>query len=95
MGVGQQKGRDLHTRVGEAAEVKQREFKYIGYVGDHGEKEEGARKQEAIEKGLATAEDWENEERLFPLYHEQQAGGNGPFVAAAIGVIVLGYFILA
>ena len=95
MGVGQEAGRDAHTRVGEAGEVKQRQFKYNRYVGDHGEKEEEARKQEAIEKGLATAEEWDREERLFPLYHEQSAGGNGPFVAAAIGVIVLGYFFLA
>ena len=84
----------MHARVGEPSKIEQRKFKYIGYVGDHGEKAEQAAKEEAIRKGVTTSEEWDAEERLFGLYQEQQAGGNGPFLAGAIGVIVLAWFIL-
>ena len=92
MGVGQKEGRKKETRTGKTEPYVARNFKYKGYVGDHGEKEKIDREQEAIEKGQAVA-GWEEEQRLFK--RGAQEASSGQFAVVAICLVAAGYFLLA
>ena len=91
VGIGQEEGRDRPSQGGKPGTFTGKNYRYTRYVGDYGEKAKLAAKEEAIEKGHASA-GWEEEQRVF---REPDHASSGEWVVLAVVVVAAGYFLFS